>query len=173
MKKFFVFFIFVLSSITTFSQPFYSKVTTPSQFLSSAALENMVIKNDTVIFNTYPVEEVDGEFYSNTYLTMYRNDGNLISATKLGVESTKSKLLIDGPKIYSLGAYKERTRDSLQILMIEKDKVTQKLEVFNPYNYQGLGAHYELLKYNNQFIILCSGIYSLKQLDYVHKPYII
>jgi len=173
MKKFFVFFIFVLSSITTFSQPFYSKVTTPSQFLSSAALENMVIKNDTVIFNTYPVEEVDGEFYSNTYLTMYRNDGNLISATKLGVESTKSKLLIDGPKIYSLGAYKERTRDSLQILMIEKDKVTQKLEVFNPYNYQGLGAHYELLKYNNQFIILCSGMYSLKQLDYVHKPYII
>lgn len=173
MKKLFILLVISFICITTFSQPYYSKVTTPSQFLSSYALENLELNKDTIIFNTFPVEKVDGQLYANTYFTKYRNGGTLISATKLGVESKQSKILLDGDKILIVGTFKESTRDSLQILLVHGGNVSQKFELYNPYSYQGLGAHFQFLKFNDQFVILCSGSYFLKQLDFEHRPYII
>lgn len=173
MKKFFLLFVFGIISITIFSQPYYSKVTTPSQFLSSFGLENMITKNDTIIFNSYPVEEVGGEFYANTYLTKYLNDGQLISATKLGIQSKRSRILLDDKIILTLGTFKESTRDSLQILLMDGSEAFPKLEIYNPYGYLSLGSHYNFLKYKSQYLVFCSGEYFYLNKSKEYKPYII
>ncbi len=172
MKRFVL--ILTLFHICIFanSQEFFSKLTTPSQFATSYALNALNFQNDTLCIHSYLLKEVKSSFFSDTYLTRYDRQGDLIDAVRLGVESKRSKILIDGGRILSVGRFKIVPEDTLQIVLVEGNNVTEKMELWNPYSYQGLGAHFQFIEYNNQYLLFCSGSYSLQTKDQEHFPYI-